>query len=295
NQLAHYLLSKYDIQAEELIGIVLDRSDWLIVSFLAVLKTGAAYIPIDPEYPQERKEVIKKDSGTRIIIDNLFLVKFKENQFKYSKDLIEIAIRHDNLAYVIYTSGSTGKPKGVMVGHKNLVNLSFWHQSRYSVDQKSRGTLFSGIGFDASVWEIYPYLLFGASLYPVSEKERYDLNLLSKFLIENAITHAYIPTSLCMSFIDQEISIPNISFLTGGEVLNLHKLTDIIVYNNYGPTETTVVASSYKISNTSLGLIPIGKPIANTQIYILDSALELVPIGVVGELCISGDGLARGY
>ncbi|WP_189457628.1 non-ribosomal peptide synthetase, partial [Aquimarina muelleri] len=291
NQLAHYLLSNHDINRGDLIGVILDRSDWLIVSFLAILKTGGAYVPIDPNYPEARKEYIRTDSGSCFIIDDSFLDTFKKKSSEYPDNLPEVRIDSNDLAYVIYTSGSTGQPKGVMIEHKNLVHLSFWHQKAYSVTVKSKSTLFSGIGFDASVWEIYPYLLFGASLYPISGKNRYNLELFSKFLIEHAITHAYVPTLLCESFIDEEVSLPNIVILTGGDSLRLNKPTDIIIYNNYGPTETTVVATNYKVSNTSMFRVPIGKPIYNTAVYIMNDSGELLPIGVVGELYIGGPGV----
>ncbi|REG90461.1 non-ribosomal peptide synthetase, partial [Flavobacterium aquicola] len=297
NQLAHYLLSNKNISADTLIGVVLDRSEWLIISFLAILKTGAAYVPIDPNFPEERITYIKEDSNCSIIVDTLLLETFKKDSSTYSDDLPKIHTSPDNLAYVIYTSGSTGKPKGVMIEHRNLVHLCFWHQSVYAVTSQSRGTLFSGVGFDASVWEIYPYLLSGASLYPISEKFHYDLDKFSNFLIEHAITHTYMPTLLCESFIDKEISLPNIIVLTGGDVLHLNKPSDITIYNNYGPTETTVVATNYKVLNTSTPMvkIPIGKPIDNTQVYIMNEGENLLPIGVVGELCIGGLGVARGY
>ncbi|WP_062052622.1 non-ribosomal peptide synthetase [Aquimarina longa] len=295
NQLGHYLLYSCNINRGDLIGVVLDRSDRLIISFLAILKIGAAYIPIDPNFPEERKEYIKKDSNCSIVIDALLMDSFKEHSSEDIDDLSMLTIKPDDLAYVIYTSGSTGKPKGVMVEHKNLIHLCFWHQKEYSVTSRSRGTLFSGIGFDASVWEIYPYLLFGATLYPISEKFGYDLDQLSAFLIEHTITHTYIPTLLCESFIDQEISLPNSIVLTGGDTLHVNKSSDITIYNNYGPTETTVVATNYKISNTPMIKVPIGKPIDNTQIYIVNEHHQLLPINVFGELCIGGSGVSRGY
>ncbi|MFD2943649.1 non-ribosomal peptide synthetase, partial [Flavobacterium notoginsengisoli] len=295
NQLAHYLLNSWNIKTGDLIGVVLDRSDSLIISFLAILKTGSAYIPIDPNYPEERKAHIKKDSNCTIIIDVLFLNSFEEDIFKCNNDLPQVNVKADSLAYVIYTSGSTGMPKGVMVEHKNLVNLCFWHKTAYSVTEKSRSSLFSQIGFDASVWEIYPYLLFGASLYPVSEKFRYDLDTFSKFLNENAISHSYIPTLLCETIIDQEIPLPHTTVLTGGDVLRINKSTNINICNNYGPTETTVVAAYFQLPNSPMTNIPIGKPIHNTQIYILNEYHDLLPVGVIGELCIGGVGVARGY
>ncbi|MGO4773923.1 AMP-binding protein, partial [Flavobacterium sp. W22_SRS_FK3] len=298
NQLAHYLLSinTNNSTPDIIIGVVLDRSEWLIISFLAILKSGSSYVPIDSSFPEERKMYIINDSNCSIIVNTLLLDTFKEVSSSYSDELPEIITDPDNLAYVIYTSGSTGKPKGVMIEHRNLINLCFWHRSAYMVTDKSRSTLFSGVGFDASVWEIYPYLLFGGSLYPISEKFRYDLDKFSGFLSQHAITHTYMPTLVCENFVDKEIALPNIIVLTGGDTLHLSKSSDITIYNNYGPTETTVVATNYKISNTSpMVKIPIGKPIDNTQLYVLNDYNQLLPIGVVGELCIGGLGVARGY
>ncbi|CAA9203061.1 amino acid adenylation domain-containing protein [Flavobacterium collinsii] len=295
NQLANYLLTTISINSQCLIGVVLERSDWLIISFLAILKTGSVYVPIDLNYPEERKEYIKKDSGCSIIIDDLYLSLFKDTISDYAVALPRIVIKSDDLAYVIYTSGSTGQPKGVMIEHKNLIHLCLWHKRMYAVTAKSRSSLFSGIGFDASIWEICPYLVSGASLYPISDKIRYDLDQFSKFVLENSISHSYIPTSLCESIIEQEISLPNLVVLTGGDVLRLNKQVNIDIYNNYGPTESTVVATTYKVASTPLTKIPIGKPIDNTMVYIMDEAHHLLPIGVIGELCIGGAGVARGY
>ncbi|WP_083629583.1 non-ribosomal peptide synthetase [Tenacibaculum agarivorans] len=297
NQLAHYVLANYKLDAEHPVGVVLERSDWLIVSYLAILKTGSCYVPIDTAYPEERKEYIIADSGSSLIIDNLFLETFKQNREKYTTQTPEVTVQSNDLAYIIYTSGSTGKPKGVLIEHGNLAHLCFWHQSEYEVTKSSKGSLFAGIGFDASVWEIYPYLISGASLYPVSENIRYDLNLFSTFLNTNAITHAYIPTLLCERFVEEDISLPNTTILTGGDALKLTKATNLTIYNNYGPTETTVVATSCQVtpSNSAISKPPIGKPIHNAQIYILNETNELLPVGIVGELCIGGKGVGRGY
>ncbi|MDC1162582.1 amino acid adenylation domain-containing protein, partial [Tenacibaculum sp.] len=297
NQLAHYLLSNYTINKEDLISVSLERSDWLIVSYIAILKTGAAYVPIDPGYPEERKAYILSDSGSKFLIEASLIASFKEKISDYSEILPSVSITPSDLAYVIYTSGSTGKPKGVLIEHKNLVNLCFWHQSEYSVSASSRGTLFAGIGFDASVWEIYPYLLKGASLYPVSDNIRYDLNLFSAFLKDYRISHAYIPTIVCENLIEEEVKLPEITILTGGDTLKLTKGTDLKIYNNYGPTETTVVATSCQVGprETSMLKPPIGTPIDNTQVYILNEEEKILPIGAVGELCIGGSGVGRGY
>ncbi|WP_299315823.1 non-ribosomal peptide synthetase [uncultured Aquimarina sp.] len=296
NQLAHYLLENYDLSKEDLIGVKLDRSDWLVISLLAVLKTGCAYVPIDATYPQQRIDYIEKDSNCKVIIDENLLVEFNQQE-DILKTLPEIEIKPSNLAYVIYTSGSTGKPKGVMIEHKSLLNLCDWHISEYNLDVSSRGSLYAGIGFDASVWEIYPYLLSGGSLYPISNQEiRYDINLLTEFLRDHKITHTYLPTKICEELVIQGAVLGDTKILTGGEALKLpENINNLKIYNNYGPSENTVVTTSFDLKDRIGDVIPIGRPISNTQIYIISESLELQPIGVVGEICISGEGLSRGY
>ncbi|MHA7060180.1 amino acid adenylation domain-containing protein [Aquimarina sp. M1] len=296
NELAHYLLQRYNLQVEDLVGVKLDRSEWLIISLLAVLKTGAAYVPIDPSYPAKRISYIEQDSNCKVTIDQNLLREFNQQE-NLLKTLPNIEIKQSNLAYVIYTSGSTGKPKGVMIEHKSLLNLCSWHVSEYNVDASSRGSLYSGIGFDASVWEIYPYLVSGGTLYPISNPEvRYNINLLINFLIGHKITHTYLPTKICEELVIQNTVLKNTIVLTGGEALKLpENIKGLKIFNNYGPSENTVVTTSFDLKNRTGESIPIGRPINNTQIYIISDSMELQPIGVVGEICISGNGLSRGY
>ncbi len=295
NQLAHYLLQNNVINPEDLIAVKLERSEWLIISLLAVLKTGAAYVPVDKEYPENRVRYIIEDTNANIIIDENFLSKFFAEK-SLPTHLPEVKISSNYLAYVIYTSGSTGKPKGVMIEHRSLVNLCLWHKDTYSVNASSKGTLFSGIAFDASVWEIYPYLLSGASLYPINDDViRLDTNRLASYLRDQEITHAYLPSKICQNLIEQNITNLNTTILTGGEALTYSKTTNLQIYNNYGPTENTVVTSFYNCKNVAKESIPIGRPINNTKAYVLSENFKIQPIGVVGELCISGEGLSRGY
>ncbi len=200
-------------------------------------------------------------------------------------------------AYIIYTSGSTGKPKGVLVEHRSLVNLCYWHNNTYSITALDRATKYAGFSFDASVWEIFPYLVSGASLYMVPEDILVDVDALNRYYQKFRITISFLPTQMCEQF----MAIDNMSghsslrvLLTGGDKLRHYIKREYHVYNNYGPTENTVVTTSYCVTQVSDN-IPIGKPIFNNQIYILDHGLHLLPIGVPGELCISGASLARGY
>ncbi|MHA7060181.1 non-ribosomal peptide synthetase [Aquimarina sp. M1] len=296
NQLAHYILDHYNVSEENLVAIKLERTEWLVISLLAVLKTGCAYVPIDTTYPEQRIDYIEKDSNCKVTLDENLLIEFNKQE-NILNTLPNIKIKPSNLAYVIYTSGSTGKPKGVMIEHKSLLNLCSWHIAEYDLDPSSRGSLYAGIGFDASVWEIYPYLVSGGSLYPISNQEiRYDVNLLTEFLREHKITHTYLPTKICEELIIQNIQLENTKILTGGEALKLPKdINNHRIYNNYGPSENTVVTTSFDLNDRTGENIPIGRPIDNTQVYIISKNIELQPIGVVGEICISGDGLSRGY
>ncbi|TRX33009.1 amino acid adenylation domain-containing protein [Flavobacterium sp. ZT3R18] len=295
NRLANYLIQNYQIVQHDLVAVKLERGERLLISLLGILKTGAAYVPIDMNYPENRIKNILDDVAAKVVIDDTFLDDFY-CQEQLSTIQPKIKTESTDLAYVIYTSGSTGKPKGVMITHQSLVNLCFWHKETYSVNETSRGTLFSGVAFDASVWEIYPYLISGATLYPIQKEEiRLQIPMLASFLQKNEITHAYLPSKICQDIMAEEGLELATVILTGGENLNYSINTSLQVYNNYGPTENTVVTTYYDCKEALKEKVSIGKPIANTQVYILSENLKLQPIGVIGELCISGIGLSKGY
>ncbi|MEP6489024.1 amino acid adenylation domain-containing protein [Microcoleus vaginatus GB2-A3] len=211
------------------------------------------------------------------------------------------AVTAENLVYAIYTSGSTGKPKGVEIEHGSLLNLVFWHQREFGVSAGDRATQIAAIGFDACGWEIWPYLAAGASIYFPEDDIRRDPEKLQKWLVSNAIAISFLPTPLAekVLLLDWPQTTALRILLAGGEKLQQHPLKShpFKLLNNYGPTENTVVTTSGYIPVTEqTDIAPtIGRPIANTQIYILDKYLQPVPMGVVGELYIGGNGLARGY
>ncbi len=227
--------------------------------------------------------------------------KVKKHKWQYCKRDLDskpttepkVKISLNLLAYIIYTSGSTGRPKGVMVEHGALVNLCFWHQQRFSVTEEDRATLYAGQAFDASIWELYPYLISGACLYIIPQITRLDFDALNTYFERNNITISFLPTPIAEKF----LKIDNKSLrylLTGGDKLNQFKKKNYRFINNYGPTESTVVATSFEVDDQYFN-VPIGKPISNTQIYLLNHVEQLVPVGVIGEICIGGAGLARGY
>ncbi len=314
NQLAHYL-KKLGVKAEVLVGLCVERSFDMVIGMLGILKAGGAYVPLDPSYPSERLNFILEDAKVSVLLTNERclerLEKYNSNIICLDKDCKIIAqeiednlpseVAIHNLAYVIYTSGSTGKPKGVQIEHRGLLNLVFWHQKAFTVSPLDRVTQIAGVAFDACGWEIWPYLSAGATIYIVDDEIRRSPEYLRDWLISQEITISFLPTPIAEKFLlldfpqDAALRI----LLTGGDKLKQYPLAYhcFQVYNNYGPTENTVVTTSGHISvKDKDNLAPvIGGAIANTQVYILDKHLQLVPIGVPGELYISGDGLARGY
>jgi amino acid adenylation domain-containing protein len=203
-------------------------------------------------------------------------------------------VNSSDLAYVIYTSGSTGKPNGVLVEHRSLVNLSTWHNRYYQVTPRDHATKYAGFGYDASVWEIYPYWLAGASIHVIDDVIKFDLQELNRYYQANDITISFLPTQMGEQF----MKLKNRSLrmlLVGGDKLRVWTPNHFKVYNNYGPTEDTVVTTACLVEK-NFDNIPIGGPIENNRIYVLDlQTRQLQPVGIPGELAISGDGLARGY
>ncbi|MDQ0273971.1 amino acid adenylation domain-containing protein, partial [Cytobacillus purgationiresistens] len=303
NQLARHLQAK-GVGPEKIVGIMVEPSADMFLAVLAVLKAGGAYIPIDPSYPDERIHYMMTDSQARLVITQKHLSeRFKGTTHQvileergWTGELSEnLSLTYDpkQLAYVIYTSGTTGYPKGVMVEHHSLSNLCHWHNEQFKVTEEDRCTKLAGFGFDASVWEIFPPLLKGASLYIVPEELRTDLYELNEFFEQHQITISFLPTPLCEPFLAMDNQSLRV-LLTGGDKLKSYRPVRFQLVNNYGPTENTVVATSGMIEKDAVNL-SIGRPIANTKVYIFGKKGELQPIGVPGELCISGEGLARGY
>lgn len=293
NRLAHWLQEAKGIKAGDIVALQLERSIGLLTAILATLKLGATYVPIDPAYPQERIDYMVSDSACKVKLDEAALQAFAQSANEYSQQNPAPASGADDLAYIIYTSGSTGQPKGVMVQHKALANLCAWHVSRFGIGQNDRATIYAGVAFDASVWEIFPYLVSGAGLYVVPNDMRLDMPALSAFYKTNHITVSFLPTQIAEQF----MGVGNTSLrylLTGGDKLNNFSPQSYEVVNNYGPTENAVVATSGTVTVQEAN-IPIGKPIHNVQVYILNNRMQLCPIGVTGELCIGGDSLAMGY
>lgn len=316
NRLARYLRD-LGVGPEVLVGICLERSIDMVVASLAVLKAGGAYLPLDPGYPQERLAFMLSDARVALLLSTQSVIEHYQLNFeklrlicldtewnaiaKEGSENLRGGSGLDNLAYVIYTSGSTGQPKGVEIPHAGLLNLCAWHWRAYHVSASDRATQLAAPAFDAAVWEVWPYLTAGASLHiPDEETVLYPAKLL-EWLAAEAITICFMPTPLAEAVLEEPL--PNQlglrALLVGGDKLHRRprQALPFILANNYGPTENSVVATWTPVTEETGGNVapPIGQPIANTQVYILDRNLQPVPIGVTGELHIGGVGLARGY
>ncbi|HEX4168339.1 MAG TPA: amino acid adenylation domain-containing protein [Bryobacteraceae bacterium] len=317
NQLAHYLC-QLGVRPDDRVALCLDRGFPMVVALLAVWKAGAAYVPLDSGYPEDRLRFMLEDSAPLALLTNSHLAQrfslgfpvlsldTESNSWQeypeVNPDPVAIGLTPHHLAYIIYTSGSTGMPKGVMLEHLGLVNLV--QSPDWPADSSSRILQFASFSFDGSVFEFVMALTRGATLHLLSPSPVLAGQSLQQILIEQKITHAILPPSVLASLPDPE-SLPALRLLTtSGEALPVelgkrwaHGRTLI---NGYGPTEATVCATLYPCSNEWLNgrerrSIPIGRPISNTRIYILDVRREPVPVGAHGEIYISGAGLARGY
>ncbi|MGB3465097.1 MAG: amino acid adenylation domain-containing protein, partial [Cyclobacteriaceae bacterium] len=314
NRLAHFLVETYDLCPEDLIGIQLDRSEWVLISILGVLKSSGAYVPIDPEYPSSRKEYIANDASLKLLLTEtgfIYDIDYYDGEIlaidvefdpqEYSGESLTTDLSASNLAYVIYTSGSTGTPKGVMVDHESIVNTLNSQIEIFELNSERRGLQFASFSFDASISEAFIILLSGARLYIADESHRKNPSLLTAYIKDNQIDIATLsPSYLGKIAIDELVGLETL--ITAGESAHyetaLAYLEHGTYYNAYGPTETSICGTVFKLEDgegLTANNLPIGKPIANTQIYILSDTLSLQPIGVTGEICIGGEGLARGY
>ncbi|MFS4449749.1 AMP-binding protein, partial [Maribacter sp. 2307UL18-2] len=301
NQKANILghrLKEMGIGPNDIIGVMTLQSMEMVFGILGILKSGAAFLPIDPSYPKERVDYMLKESDSRLVLST----KEVMDTVGIEKDFINLGDidLHDelipnpllvnansDLCYIIYTSGSTGIPKGVMVENCSLVNLCYWHNSYYQVVSSDNSTKFASFGFDASVWELFPYLLKGACIHIIHDDIRMDVKALNDYFTLYDITISFLPTQVCEQFVG--LGNKTLRYLlTGGDKLRtLSKETTYTIVNNYGPTENCVVATSFKIIGKDCrDRIPIGRPIGNTKAYILGVNNQLLPKGTTGELCI---------
>ncbi|HHO59711.1 MAG TPA: amino acid adenylation domain-containing protein, partial [Thiotrichales bacterium] len=318
NQLAHYLI-KAGASANEPVTVLMNRTPGLFISLLAILKAGCSYVPVDPEYPPHRLAYILADTKSRLVVTSNDLHHRIENFGGSIVNIDELTatlqhcsstdpalpVKQDDTAYIIYTSGSTGEPKGVEVSHGALANLVAWHRREYRPGPGDRSTHLAGLGFDASVWETWPYLSAGASLHLVPEALRLSAGELWRWLVEQKITLSFMPTPLAEAvlaeFEPDNLPADGIALrvlLTGGDKLHGGLTPHVLPFrlvNHYGPTENAVVATFTDVDARDKQEPPIGRPIDNVQTFILDRHMQPVPVGVIGNLYVAGDSLAKGY
>ncbi|MDF5719565.1 MAG: amino acid adenylation domain-containing protein [Rhizonema sp. PD37] len=318
NQLAHYLQS-LGVKLEVLVGICVERSLDMVVGLLGILKAGGAYIPLDPNYPVERLSYMLADSQVKVLLSQRQIISelspTKVDVVALDTDWEIICQKSDenpsngvkpyNLAYVIYTSGSTGQPKGVAIPHSAICNHMLWMQTEFPLTETDKVLQKTPFSFDASVWEFYAPLLTGAQLVVAQPWGHQDSVYLTKIIATEQITTLQLVPSLLQMLLEEEEfktckSLKRV--FCGGEALpmvlqeHFFEKINTDLYNLYGPTEACIDATFWNCRRgVGQQIVPIGRPIANTQLYILDPHFQPVPIGVPGELYIGGDGLARGY
>ena len=323
NQLAAYLISKYQIKSDDLVALCLNRSEHMLIAILGVLKAGGAYVPMDPTYPEERISFILEDTQSRVLLTNvevvpslvtpvstrvslvgmqppaILTIDSPELQAILAKQPAEnpnALMNSHNLAYVIYTSGTTGKPKGVMLEHHSVINLVATLNNVYDLQYGNKITAFTSYTFDVSVSEFFTALLRGAELHVFAEEVRRNPDLISEYLLSRKINYVYLPP-VVLSVLPR-IEYPELYGIVyagepcaknTGKYWSAHKK----LFNYYGPTETCIYSLGKVVIDGDVNLI--GKPLNNTTAYILDENLKVLPVGAIGELYIGGAGLARGY
>ncbi|MGG4442796.1 non-ribosomal peptide synthetase [Brevibacillus fortis] len=310
NRLARKLRSQ-GVKPDHLVGLMVERSIEMIVGVLAILKAGGAFVPIDPNYPEERINYMLADSGAkhlllqnhlkdRVVFDGKRITLGEESgDGEDGSNLAQVAeINH--LAYVIYTSGTTGKPKGVMLEHRGVCNLKALFDQKLSIREHDNVIQFASLSFDASVWEIFQALFCGATLFVPTNATILNFQLFERYMAEHRISIATLPPSYATYLDPKQMSHLRVLITAGSASspqLVLKWSPHLMYFNAYGPTEDSIATTigSVVLDPTGSSKISIGCPISNHQVYILDAFRNLQPVGVVGELCIAGVGLARGY
>ncbi|HVR95613.1 MAG TPA: amino acid adenylation domain-containing protein [Thermoanaerobaculia bacterium] len=313
NRLAWHLRG-LGVGPEVLVAICTERTLDRVVGIVGALKAGGAYVSLDPTYPKERLTYLLEDAGAPVLLtEERFLPALPETRAQVvlldgewegdGSQAPESGVTPDNLSYVVYTSGSTGKPKGVQIPHAGLMNLVRWHQDLYGVAPGERGTQIASPAFDASIWELWPYLAGGASLHIPDEETRLSSSGMIRWWAEQGITLAYLMTPLAEGVLEEEVpeglDLQVRALIIGGDRLHRRPRPEVgfKLMNHYGPAEYTVTSTVVQVppEGQGSGIPTIGRAVNNTRIYVLDRRQHPVPVGVPGELYVAGVGLARGY
>lgn len=291
NKIAHYLIA-HNVKIGDFVALKMNRVKEFFSALIGAEKAGAGYVPVDPTYPEDRIEYMINDSKAEIILTEESVKEILARE----KDDSPISLATPRTpAYMIYTSGSTGKPKGVVITHKALSCFLAWNINDYDLSDKDVHAIHASFSFDASVMDIFPPLASGAKVHIIDEVVRKDLDLTYKYLVDNKVTSLCMSTQIGMSMINLHPDIPLKFILIGGEKFLQVAKTDVKIYNGYGPTEFTVCSSYQLVDQSSDKDIPIGKAVRNTYSLICDYNGNLLPLGMVGEICLLGDQLSAGY
>lgn len=299
-------VSSLGIGREDVVSILIPRSEYMVTASLGVLKSGAAYQPLDPSYPQERLEFMMKDADAKLLITSRDLLNLVPNyngktlfieEFSALPECGKISScpAPEDLFIMLYTSGSTGTPKGCMLEHRNLVSFCSWYRKHYALTPQSRVAAYASYGFDANMMDMYPALTTGAAVYIIDEAIRLDLLAIDKYFDENKITHSFMTTQVGRQFALECTSKALKHLSVGGEKLVPVCIDkDFLFTNAYGPTECTIFTTVFPVDKL-YDRVPIGKALDNTKLYVVDKSGRRLPPCVPGELWVAGHGVSRGY
>ncbi len=298
------------IGKEDFVSILIGRSEWMPITSLGVLKSGAAYQPLDPTYPPERLNFMIKDAGAKLLIADrslrdlvseydgpvLYVDEIRDLPAVSDLDVAEIeAPAPENAFIILYTSGTTGTPKGVILEHRNLMNFCPVYVKRTGMDENSRIIAYASFGFDANMMDTYPTLALGAELHIIPEDMRLDLTAIDRYCHDNGITGAFMTTQIGRQFATLSTSPTFRCLSVGGEALvPLSEPVNLKLINGYGPTECTIFSSTYEVQGET-AFVPIGRPFGNNRFYVVDEQGRRTPVGMPGELWIAGTPVGREY
>lgn len=305
DRIASYIQSK-GLGREDVVSVIIPRSEWMVMASLGVLKAGCAYQPLDPSYPAERLNFMVDDAGAKLLIADAALrplVSEYAGPVLLTDDIdglpasrpSSIEIRPSDLFIMLYTSGSTGVPKGCQLEHGNISAFCHWYQRNYELSPDCRVAAYASYGFDACMMDMYPALTCGACVHIIGEDIRLNLPDLNNYFNQNGITHSFMTTQVGYQFATNVDNRSLRCFAVGGEKLSaLNPPANYRMYNGYGPTECTIFTTNYLVKEYEAD-IPIGRPLDNMKLYIVDKQGNRLPAGAVGELWVSGPQVSRGY
>ena len=307
DHLALLLQKEYDVQPEMAVGVMIDRSELMLIYPMAIMKAGAAYMPLDFHFPEDRLTFMCKDAGVRLILSEDNRVKDTMPKFDgqvITRDIFDsfdtiigkpkVKAKPENMFVILYTSGSTGTPKGVVLEHRNIVNFCHWYVEAFKVTAQDRAVAYANFGFDAHMMDLYPIISVGGSVYIIPSDMRMDLMAMNAYMEQEQLNLAFMTTQVGYMFATT-IENKSLRLLSvGGEKLQPLAKPAFDFYNGYGPTECTLYSTFFNIEK-DYDCSYIGRPLANYQLFVVDQNLNLVPRGAAGELIVAGSGVGRGY